>query len=806
MTGLRAEGGEYFQSLDRGLKELLNIAGTAAGTAIEHGKITRTVMNLIQEGNRLKYEEQVLEKLDFKGRLDRASAIRKPHSNSFQWIFQHKDIFFEEWLRSEGGIYWVSGKAGCGKSTLMKYLAAHSLTRDSLEAWARGAKLILATHFFWKSGHKEQRNFQGLLQSLLHDIFKGSPETLASLQPTGDDAHDHQKPPTWNIDEIEQALKTLTQEPQSKLKFCFFIDGLDEYEGTVIDQEDLIKFCTDLASSKNVKICVSSRPDPIFRRAFGSMSSRCLEVHKLSSDDIRVYVEDVFEEHRVMSDSASSEFPHQEIASEITRRAQGVFLWVYLVVRSLISGMHRCDSPAMLQQRLDELPDGIEELFEDMLNRIESIYRKSSAQILLTMVQSLERQLSFQSIEAILRESEVQDSSLDEAVAPLSEAQVEKSYASTYTRLHARCGDLLEVIINVDYGYSKYWIGFPHRCVLDYLLLPEVGDLLRGWAEESFSPRLSLCKALVVQIKRSPFTHSNLLSEASICGAWYPTPAVSEIPFQSFIETYREFEAYTGTEHVVLLENFCKITKQIFENPLSLSGHTYLKELNENGLDLQTLREDDYLAWLVEQRLCLRLSEKLLHSEEPLASRQGRSLLQIALGPTFGKNIAQLGAVIFHTTLRCRLQFQLVLMLLNAGSDPNQPCATTGNPSLTVWGSFLQRLVNDNRVCRSRISRNYRFHERLQDETASLLLHYGADPDLMVEVSDSRVGQKIANPSDVFAEVFLPQHVASLDQKLSEARIWKQSGHKPIPKRFEDCCPFRLEGPDWNPSIIWEEN
>jgi hypothetical protein len=42
-------------------------------------------------------------------------------------------------------------------------------------------------------------------------------------------------------------------------KLCFFIDGLDEYEG---DKEEMAEFFKTISSSSmpHVKICVSSRP------------------------------------------------------------------------------------------------------------------------------------------------------------------------------------------------------------------------------------------------------------------------------------------------------------------------------------------------------------------------------------------------------------------------------------------------------------------------------------------------------------------------------------------------------------------
>lgn len=35
---------------------------------------------------------------------------------------------FVAWLEEGDGLYWIAGKAGSGKSTLMKYIASHPST------------------------------------------------------------------------------------------------------------------------------------------------------------------------------------------------------------------------------------------------------------------------------------------------------------------------------------------------------------------------------------------------------------------------------------------------------------------------------------------------------------------------------------------------------------------------------------------------------------------------------------------------------------------------------------------------------
>jgi hypothetical protein len=77
-------------------------------------------------------------------------------------------------------------------------------------------------------------------------------------------------------------LKRASADTKLAAKYCFFVDGLNEYDG---DDEEIIDLLQDLASSKNIKVCVSSRPWNAFMDAFGN-SDWQLSIHDLTREDI----------------------------------------------------------------------------------------------------------------------------------------------------------------------------------------------------------------------------------------------------------------------------------------------------------------------------------------------------------------------------------------------------------------------------------------------------------------------------------------------------------------------------------------
>src|ERR1700722_10845329 len=112
---------------------------------------------------------------------DRHENIEEAHKKTFDWVLRGpeetedsripKDNFVS-WLRQGEGIYWISGKAGSGKSTIMKYLCDDERVQNHLSHWS-GREYAFAGQYFWALG--KQQSFTGLLQGLLHSVLKKFP-------------------------------------------------------------------------------------------------------------------------------------------------------------------------------------------------------------------------------------------------------------------------------------------------------------------------------------------------------------------------------------------------------------------------------------------------------------------------------------------------------------------------------------------------------------------------------------------------------------------------------------------------------
>lgn len=181
---------------------------------------------------------------------------------------QHWKVFID-WLAHSTGIFWISGKAGSGKSTPTKFLPHHEGTERVLQSWSGQQRIIVASFYFWYAGTELQKSQEGLLRSLLYEILRRCPDSIPVAVPARWERglYSHSSSSDWTHTELVTALDNLTLRPILATKFCFFIDGLDEYDG---DHRDLITLIQHFTSSGDIKSCVSSRPWNVFETALSN--------------------------------------------------------------------------------------------------------------------------------------------------------------------------------------------------------------------------------------------------------------------------------------------------------------------------------------------------------------------------------------------------------------------------------------------------------------------------------------------------------------------------------------------------------
>lgn len=202
--------------------------------------------------------QRFMESLQFESRPRRYEGIREAHKRTFRWLLGNQSIedtalripaedddqatfTFAQWLEFGNGVFWVSGKPGSGKSTFMKYVAGAARTHHLVSRWA--SPTIIVAHYFWISGSPIQKSREGLLRSLLYDIFRQCPDLIPIVcQERWQDLDDLKfSSGTWSLSNLTEALRKITEEEtQKRVNIMFFIDGMDELDGNHDDRVELV--------------------------------------------------------------------------------------------------------------------------------------------------------------------------------------------------------------------------------------------------------------------------------------------------------------------------------------------------------------------------------------------------------------------------------------------------------------------------------------------------------------------------------------------------------------------------------------
>lgn len=200
----------------------------------------------------VEHVDALLSSLHFTARETRVQAIPEAYKSTFDWALQEPRRFDEDpsaqplwsslpdWLSKDcENIYWITGKPGSGKSTLMKHLVAQPETLTHLQHWAGDRKVHMATFYSWDAGNDLQKSQIGLLRTLMYQIVQDIPDVAPRLFPGrwavqkifGRAALEHL--PDWGWDELFQSFITLTSllAEKDEHRLAIFVDGLDEFSG-----------------------------------------------------------------------------------------------------------------------------------------------------------------------------------------------------------------------------------------------------------------------------------------------------------------------------------------------------------------------------------------------------------------------------------------------------------------------------------------------------------------------------------------------------------------------------------------------
>lgn len=630
----------------------------------------------------------------------------------------------------------------------MKFASDHPESQKLLEKWAHPHKLCKASYFFWEQGFEKQKSKTGLLQSLLYQILRHNPE----LTPIANTVRDRQSYETWDLAELKSAFWQVVSRTEMNTRFCFFIDGLDEYGG---EEEDISKILVSIIESPHIKICVSSRPRVVFENDLCS-DSYSLKMQDLTKDDMRIYVRNIIDEIKRSRELSGSEQEVESLTEQIAKDARGVWLWVFLVSRDLKKAVNRHEDLHKLRDIVNSLPQDLEEYFKRIISKIDSVYHDQMARIFLAAVEGVQPLplLAFSLLVTELSEPNYATVATISSPSPEDIQSAKKTQKSWTARLRNRCGDLLVVEDGDHPTLFDCPVDFLHRTVRDFLQDCYRKNLMEE-LNSSFNPSLSLCKVMLYFLKKHAGTTDSGLKDANSLNS-----IISVVDQLLYYAHEAEIhDENTNLALIAMLDQVDQVVRTIhaqsprakFTILRSTGNHWTCARDSPRPRGLDEYHEGgncNYIALTVQARLVKYVRHKLAANPAQLR-KPGRPLLDYALRP---HRITPLMTPYHAKRDEPNICVELVELLLKAGADPNQTVYLNGDRS--VWALFL--------ISCAESTRREEANEVSCDAwglASELMIEYGAKSDCFGSGSDF---------DRVLRSIFGDDKVNELMQKIRE--------------------------------------
>ncbi|CCA76431.1 hypothetical protein PIIN_10424, partial [Serendipita indica DSM 11827] len=253
---------------------------------------------------------------------------------------------------SEEPIFWLCDIAGSGKSTV---------AMSAVEFWHREG--VLGGRFFFSITSSEYSTTGSFCSIIARDLVDYFPELTPHV------ARAIRRHPSFMRNSLDEQFRILVTDPLHHWqgRVILVIDALDECKSRLQRRELIEVLSKAVQGSKNLKIFMTSRPDPVIEAALGSLAiqtkleDRLHDVnHQDNVDDIALYV------HKTL-DGVLSEDKRQRLID----KANGLFIWASTACQEL-KNEETFQSPESIYSRLisvdqtGEIDDVYNLLFERM--------------------------------------------------------------------------------------------------------------------------------------------------------------------------------------------------------------------------------------------------------------------------------------------------------------------------------------------------------------------------------------------------------------------------------------------------------
>jgi hypothetical protein len=273
--------------------------------------------------------------------------------------------------------FWLTGAPGTGKSVLAAHVIRDLENRD-------------CSFYFLKHSDRSKQNLSGLLKSIAYQMARRDvalrQSLLSMLKEGGLTAEKNDIIAIWKQLFVQKIFRTDFQQRQ-----YWVIDALDEGNGG----HELVPLLAKIPEHLPISVFLTSRRDLRLERLLNRlpMVTEQIEISN-TLGDIRLYLEEHVDDLPVQDPVAV-----EDLIEKLLDKSKGSFLWVRLIVKQLETSW----SDTAIDEVLENVPEGMEELYSTILDDMTGGPNEALAKAILEWVICAARPLTTAELQEAIR-------------------------------------------------------------------------------------------------------------------------------------------------------------------------------------------------------------------------------------------------------------------------------------------------------------------------------------------------------------------------------------------------------------------
>ncbi|KAI8170236.1 hypothetical protein K4K49_000180 [Colletotrichum sp. SAR 10_70] len=340
----------------------------------------------------------------------------------------------------------------------------------------------------------------------------------------------------------------------------------------------------------------------VFERSFGQHGQESLDIHELTRDDIRKFVNDQLQaDPRWTAETSEGiTLAKAELVNRIVTQADGVFLWAFFVTRSLREGLSNGEMIEDLVRRFSQLPSDLDQLFQHMLDSVDPTDHRTMAGILQGAVHALEP-LHIDLYHQLEKELQSHHSVLQNLEQLGSVQSVALRREQTVRNINQKTKGLLKLV------YDRF--EFLHRTVKDFVSTKDVGDYLRSKLPSDYNGFTSIAGAYLGYLRGTRQKNSLVVDVIRQGRGMNSGPLISHLNQALFYasEALKQAEQPGSTQRQQVEKLLDEYEAAIVEM-VSL-GHMTVRGVNSDRLDARLLFREELLRHELSPYLAKKIFE-----------------------------------------------------------------------------------------------------------------------------------------------------------------------------------------------------